>query len=352
MDIANIVFVEAPAGLGDIQVGSVFQQGTDVLAAGDPPFSGIGMPQQLVFNASAPEFQLDYWTWLHEIGHVLGLRHSFDSFLGNDVLSTIFDSSDYTVMSYTDGTFDSYAPRILDIQAAQFLYGAEDNAQWSWDAGNLVLTQIAEPGGQRLSGQKFADHMIGSSNSDTFNAFGGDDEIAGGGGNDTINGGDGLRDVAIFSGRHSDYDFSFGVDENDRSVTFTVVDTRLLSDDGMDTLTGIEFLRFADGDFSIRSLAGGPNDPPVVTSADIAFTAENSTDIFYQAQATDTDPVVTFSLEGSDAHFFSIDASTGEMRFISPADYEAPQDANGDNIYHVTLVASDGDAQRAQVNKH
>jgi hypothetical protein len=61
---------------------------------------------------------------------------------------------------------------------------------------------------------------------------------------------------------------------------------------------------------------------------------------------TATDPEgspLTYSIaSGADADDFVIDAATGMLSFRSPADFENPTDANGDNVYSVTVAASDG----------
>ena len=49
----------------------------------------------------------------------------------------------------------------------------------------------------------------------------------------------------------------------------------------------------------------------------------------------------TWSVEGDDAGDFTI-SSGGMLRFMSSPDYEMPDDTNGDNIYMVTVKASDG----------
>ena len=53
---------------------------------------------------------------------------------------------------------------------------------------------------------------------------------------------------------------------------------------------------------------------------------------------------VTYSLEGPDAAFFQIDATTGELSWVDgfTADFENPQDADGDNEYDV-IVRRSGD---------
>ncbi|MEG8054832.1 cadherin domain-containing protein [Sphingomonas aerolata] len=44
---------------------------------------------------------------------------------------------------------------------------------------------------------------------------------------------------------------------------------------------------------------------------------------------------------GGDGANFSIDATTGVLKFVTAPDFEAPTDANRDNIYGVTVVATD-----------
>ncbi|MFN0024525.1 MAG: PQQ-dependent sugar dehydrogenase [Parvularculaceae bacterium] len=85
------------------------------------------------------------------------------------------------------------------------------------------------------------------------------------------------------------------------------------------------------------------NQAPVFTSAATATAAENSAGVVYTAAATDADGnAVTFSLSGgADQSRFSI-SGAGALSFVAPPDFEAPGDSNTDNIYEVTLGASDG----------
>lgn len=87
------------------------------------------------------------------------------------------------------------------------------------------------------------------------------------------------------------------------------------------------------------------NRAPAITSPASVSVAENTTDAFYQATASDPDGnPVTFSLAGPDGFRFAITAA-GALSFAAPVDFETPVDADGDNIYRVQLVASDGTLQ-------
>ena len=81
---------------------------------------------------------------------------------------------------------------------------------------------------------------------------------------------------------------------------------------------------------------------PVFTSPATANAQENQT-AAYEAAATDADgDTLVYSLSGTDAALFTIDADTGEVSFIEAPDFEAPGDDGGDNIYDITVTASDG----------
>ena len=74
--------------------------------------------------------------------------------------------------------------------------------------------------------------------------------------------------------------------------------------------------------------------------------AENQT-LAYTAVATDGDgDDLTYSLSGTDAALFTIDPNTGEVRFIAAPDFEDPGDIGGDNVYDITVTASDDTMRR------
>ncbi len=85
----------------------------------------------------------------------------------------------------------------------------------------------------------------------------------------------------------------------------------------------------------------GENDAPELTVADVSV-AENTTDVT-TASAFDVDgDTITYTISGDDAVLFGIDAATGVLTFNDAPDFEAPADLNGDNVYDVTVTASDG----------
>ncbi len=100
-------------------------------------------------------------------------------------------------------------------------------------------------------------------------------------------------------------------------------------------------------------------DLPAVSAASGTSTpsyAENGTDAVDTYSATGAVGTVTWSLEGDDKDQFSIDSGTGELDFSSPPNYEFPTDANKDNVYEVTVVATDdngtaGDATDDEVGR-
>jgi hypothetical protein len=89
---------------------------------------------------------------------------------------------------------------------------------------------------------------------------------------------------------------------------------------------------------------GSGNQAPVFTSSPSVSVYETTTQVFYTAIAVDPEALpVTYSIAaGDDGALFTINASTGELAFLAPADFEVPRDADSDNLYSVTLRASDG----------
>ena len=89
----------------------------------------------------------------------------------------------------------------------------------------------------------------------------------------------------------------------------------------------------------------GTNDTPIITSATTDNIAENATGTSYTATATEPDSgqTLTWTLGGTDAALFSINGS-GQISFNSAPNYESPTDNGTDNVYNITVTATDDGA--------
>lgn len=85
------------------------------------------------------------------------------------------------------------------------------------------------------------------------------------------------------------------------------------------------------------------NEAPTLTGKTQASVSENSTGTMYTATGSDPDNnPLTYTLSGTDAALFDLNANSGALSFKSAPDFEMPGDAGGDNVYDVLLTASDG----------
>ena len=85
--------------------------------------------------------------------------------------------------------------------------------------------------------------------------------------------------------------------------------------------------------------------PPVITGPESVTHAENETTSVATYTGTDPDgKAITWDIAGTDEARFEI-STTGELSFSSAPDYENPRDADRDNLYEVTVAASDGNVE-------
>lgn len=124
-----------------------------------------------------------------------------------------------------DANADSATGEVHNFTSAH-MYGS------SGDATRLALYL------QHL--KQYAQNVIGSNGADTYIGTRFNDTVKGNGGNDTIDGGLG-EDTFVLNGNKADYTWV----EN-KDGTWTVTDKRTGSNDGVDTIKGIEKLKFAD----------------------------------------------------------------------------------------------------------
>ena len=90
------------------------------------------------------------------------------------------------------------------------------------------------------------------------------------------------------------------------------------------------------------SSSGNMNGAPSITNSSFDISVQENQTTAFTVTASDPDgDTITFSLSGTDASLLSI-TSSGVVTFNSPPDYEAPNDANTDRIYEISVTVSDG----------
>ncbi|MCG6576058.1 serine 3-dehydrogenase [Pseudomonas sp. AF32] len=159
--VANIKFTqvsETSANVGDLRFGGYSWMDSDTAAWGYFPGQSAAAGDVWigpVTNEPAPApGTYDYLTFMHEVGHALGLKHPFSQGLTNNtVLADQYDDVRYTIMSYGNAySYEPTSPMLLDIAAIQSLYGA--NTLWQtgdnnyrWTADQSVFETIWDAGG-------------------------------------------------------------------------------------------------------------------------------------------------------------------------------------------------------------
>ncbi len=238
-----------------------------------------------------------------------GIAHgifTFDNMTGNWTYT--LNNSDPAVQALNTGqsltdSFDIFSTDGTKQTITITIDGADENNTITGDGGNNTLT-----------GGTGNDQIFGLGGDDIIDGGAGDDILDGGSGNDTIEGGSG-NDTIVFSGNKGDYTIV------DDGTTITVTDNNLGDgDDGTDTLTGVEFLQFADGKVS-RPSAVIDNDP---AANDVA---ENSVGVAVGVTALAQDPdspeTFTYSLIDNAGGRFAIDSGTGVITALGGLDFEA-----------------------------
>src|SRR5262245_61550981 len=86
--------------------------------------------------------------------------------------------------------------------------------------------------------------------------------------------------------------------------------------------------------------------PQITSTEPAAEIIENAFEAIYVVEASDADAIDTVSFrfadDSPDAGYFLIDEFSGAIYPILPFDHESPLDADGDNVYELAIIASDG----------
>lgn len=296
------------------------------------------------------------------IGVVNGRTYAFVGLerVGGMMIYDVTDPANAAFVGYTKEGATDLGPEVQTfISAANSPTGEALLVSGNEISNTVTLysVQTQSDGDDTINGGNDADTFDARAGNDTVKGFGGndtlngdagDDLLVGGAGNDTINGG-ADTDTAGFSGAVSDYTITRS------SGTITVVDNRATSPEGTDTLTNIETFSFSTGTISVAEYF---NTAPDITSnggnATAAISVAENTAAVTTVVASDIDAgtTLTYSLSGTDAALFNIDASTGAVTFKNAPNFEAPSDSGGDNVYDVVVTASDeftSDSQTVEI---
>ena len=102
------------------------------------------------------------------------------------------------------------------------------------------------------------------------------------------------------------------------------------------------------------------NEAPTITTnggVDVAVGVNENVATTFATVAAQSGPganepsdTVTWSLAGADAAAFTIDSTTGELRFTTGRSFEAPTDAGGNNVYDVQVRATDSGGLTDTIN--
>jgi len=231
--------------------------------------------------------------------------------------------------------------------------------------GNAASSGTGNSAANVLTGNSAANSLNGAGGNDTLNGAGGNDTLTGGTGNDSyvyargggndvvIEGaGEGTSDELVLSGISSG---AISFTRNGFDILVTIAPSAVGAGDG-GTIVLKDQLR--TGEYGVETVTNGAGaswtkaqlvgmfEAPSITSSGGGATAsielpENNTGVV-TVTATDSGTVTYSIVGGADAAKFTINSTTGALSFVSAPDFDVPGDTNADNIYIVTVQASDG----------
>ncbi|KPN93355.1 M10 family metallopeptidase [Pseudomonas nunensis] len=159
--VANIKFTltsDNATNVGDLRFGGYAQMDSDAAAwaylPDNSPKAGDVWIGPATDEVNPSKGSYDYLTFVHEIGHAIGLKHPFSASASNPtILDASLDDVRFTVMSYNDSyAYQPTTPMLLDILAIQSLYGANmlwqtGNNVYKWAPDQSVYETIWDAGG-------------------------------------------------------------------------------------------------------------------------------------------------------------------------------------------------------------
>lgn len=169
-------------------------------------------------NTSPSPGSMGYEVLLHEIGHMLGLLHPFDS---TRPLAPAQDTTNNTVMSYTQAGAPKTEFQEFDLLALQWLYGADGlGGLWGLNSANGPSLNSAPIPPTVFIGTSLAEVFVSKPANETFDGAGGVDTV-------------------VFDGTRASYTLAR------QGAGWKVADS-VAGRDGSDSLSNVERLQFSD----------------------------------------------------------------------------------------------------------
>jgi serralysin len=153
--VARVTFTLADAAVADIVIGSA-RMGAEIGSYAYYPSPPAKVGGDVWLNNLYPDFlhpdpgTFAFRTFLHEIGHALGLKHpgNYDAISGGTdgpYLPAEEDNAQYSVMSYAahpHTTIEPRTPMLHDVAALQYLFGA-NRSHAAGDDVHVVRREVA-----------------------------------------------------------------------------------------------------------------------------------------------------------------------------------------------------------------
>ncbi|TXG84916.1 MAG: tandem-95 repeat protein [Sphingomonadales bacterium] len=100
----------------------------------------------------------------------------------------------------------------------------------------------------------------------------------------------------------------------------------------------------------VRITVTGANDAPTIAATRAVTVNAGTTAVTSAGDGADPDSNSTlrYTIAGTDAALFAVNAQTGALAFATPPSFSNPQDQGGDNVYDLTLTVSDGSLTASQ----
>ena len=162
---------------------------------------------------------------------------------------------------------------------------------------------------------------------------------------------DGETPTYFLSGGDDQFNFNIGPDTGDLSFNFPVDFDENLFGDNVFTVevTADDGTNNATVQTITVNVEDGDPAPSLFVSDTISVTENDTFSNFISARDDFDNQTVTITLGGPDAAFFVLAnpffgsfSSSARLELVAPLDFETPLDADGDNIYEVDVIASDG----------